>query len=572
MNKKFCIACAAGWMLSVLAVSAQGITLKGIANNNRYDDGEQMVSKYVGWNTELQKPIFVVDNGIYSMSWNGSSLSSPVKDPAVNIGDFYSGGKFTDNGKALWASNFNLMYGNSGAMYVNGKLVTVMSRDEQSTTDEELFAVRKWDAKTGNLLSNETMAKSATLESAGMAYNPTDGKVYGLFYLTESQLPTSITSDPDYFTDDDDADAGREGLDAGYAICSIDLSTMKVTPITPGLYYYNFITFAINAEGRAFALTSGSTTGYTDEEGRVRNMDGKLTGAQLCEFDLSTGLMLTKPEQRTDAETGENYIEQVNIFDEGTGYSSQYRRQAACFAKSDPDKMYWVGYVNSGKGIGAGGSWTSLPDSEWRTNGKYDTALYEVDVNTGKATRLSTIPNRWTFSALWVEGDDVSDGSDVDPFSPIEPAEGAYIALSHAENGSIWQQVEFGKQYTYFIEPADGWSIHSVTFNGTELNVADNYVTTPAVNAAHSKLVVTFEKITDDVQPASMPASQVKILGAANGIHVTNAHAGDVVQIYTSDGRMVCSQRLSGHQADISLQADTLYIVKVAGKTIKIRL
>lgn len=574
MNKKLTIACIAAGALLGLSVNAQNVTLKGVAENNRYDDGEQMVSKYVGWNSELQKSIFVVDNGIYKMSWNGTSLTTPAKDPAVNISDFYSGGQYTDNAKALWANNFNLMYGNSGAAYVNGKLVTIMSRDEQSTPDEELFAVRKWDAKTGTLLSSEIKPKSACLESAGMCYNPADGKVYGLFYLTENELPTSITSDPEYFTDDDDADAGREGLDAGYALCTIDLSTMKITPITPGLYYYNFITFAINCEGRAFALTSGSTTGYEDEEGHMRNIDGKLTGAQLCEFDLSTGLMVTKPQEAVDEETGETYIEYVNIYDEGTGYSSQYRRQAACFAKSEPDKMYWVGYVNSGKGINGGGSWTSLPDSEWRTNGKYDTALYEVDVNTGKATRLSTVTNRWTFSALWVEGDDASDDSDVDPFNPgtVEPTEGAYIALSHADNGSIWQQVEIGKQYTYFIEPSEGWTIHSVTFNGTELDVENNTVTTPAVSAAHSKLIVTFEQLPNGIEAPAKDASLVKILGSANGIHITNANVGDMVNVYTADGRQVFSQRMSGQQTDIALDANTLYIIKVGGKVVKIRL
>ena len=219
--------------VAAMTVNAQ-VALMGIGHSNRYDDGDQMKSKYVGYNSSLQKSIFVVDQSIYSMNWDGSALSSPVKKPAVNISDFYSNGQFTDNNKALWANNFNMMYGNSGAVYVNGKLVTVMSRDESSTVDEELFAVRKWDAKTGNLLSSEIRPKSNCLESAGMSYNPVDGKVYGLFYMTGNQLPDEITSDPEYFTDqDDDMTDG----DAGYALCTIDLATMKVTPITKGLYY-----------------------------------------------------------------------------------------------------------------------------------------------------------------------------------------------------------------------------------------------------------------------------------------------------------------------------------------------
>ena len=252
-------------LLCIFTMTANAqVTLKGIGHNNRYDDGDQMKSQYVGYNSTLQKSIFIVDQSIYSMGWDGSTLTTPTKNPAVTMSDFYSGGQFTDNNKAIWANNFNMMFGNSGAVYVNGKLVTVMSRDESSTTDEELFAVRKWDAKTGNLLSTEFRPKSDCLESAGMSYNPVDGKVYGLFYLTGNQLPDEITSDPEYFADqDDDMTDG----DAGYALCTIDLQTMKVTPITKGLYYYNFITFAINSEGRAFALTSGGSSGYVDEEG-----------------------------------------------------------------------------------------------------------------------------------------------------------------------------------------------------------------------------------------------------------------------------------------------------------------
>ena len=555
--------------LSVLALNAQSVKINGIGHNNRYDDGDQMKTTYLGWNSELGKSIFIVDQGLYTMTWNGSALTTPEKEPPVIASEIKG-----DNAKEIWANNFNLMYGNSGACYVAGKLVTVMSRDEQSTVDEELFAVRKWDAKTGTLLSSEIRPKSDCLESAGMSYNPKDGKVYGLFYISESQLPASITNDPDYFTDEDDADAGREGMDAGYAICTIDLATMKVTPITPGLYYYNFITFAINSEGRAFALTSGGSSGYIDEGGKVRDINNNLAGAQLYEFDLTTGLMLTKPVQATDPDTGETYTANGNIYDHGTGYCSQYKRQAACFAKSNPNKMYWVGYINSGKGINEYGSWSSLSDKEWRTNGKYDTALYEVDITTGEATQLAKVDNRWTFSALWADGDDPSDDATEDPFKPgeVEPVEGTYIALQHAENGSIWQQVEIGKQYTYYLEPAEGWKLHSVTFNGTELTVENNTVTTPAVTTEHSKLIVIFEELTPSAIVAANDLSTPKILGSANGIHVTNAQKGDVVNVYTTDGRLMHSQTLTGSQADISLNTGSLYIIKVGTKTVKVRI
>ena len=555
-----------------LPMNAQNLKLKGIGHNNRYDDGEQMKSTYVGWSSELGKAIFIVDNGIYAMSYDGTSLSTPEKEPAVNAAEVRA-----DADKQIWATNFNMMYGNSGAVYAGGYLVTIMSRDEQSTTDDELFAVRKWDATTGELLSSEFRPKSDCLESAGMSYNPKDGKVYGLFYLTGQNLPDEITSDPDYF---EDQDADLTDGDAGYCLCTIDLGTMKITPITPGLYYYNFITFAINSEGRAFALTSGGSSGALNDEGKMTDISGNLTGAQLYEFDLSTGLMKTKESNYIDEE-GEMQTEQVNIYDHGTGYCSQYRRQSACFSKSNPNIMYWNGYYNSGKGVNQWGSWSTLPDSEdggrtkaWLTNGKYDTSLYAVDITTGEATRLDNIDNRWTFSALWVDGDDVSDGADID-IDGSEPA-ACYIALSTADNGAIWQQVEKGQQYTYRVEPAIGWQVHSVTFNNQDITslISENgTITTPAISSEFSTLFVAFEQTDPDgVRDIEKAASEARILGKQGGISIQNAKAGDMLQVYTADGRLLTSRKLGSDQSEIALDSKALYIIKVANKVVKVRL
>ena len=380
MTRKITLALLA--MLAMcLTANADPIKIKGVYNNNRYDDhADHWYSQYVGWNSALGRAIFVVENGIYAMQVDQNTVSTPVKEPDVVISDFFSNGQFTNNDLALWASNFNLMYGNSGAVNANGVITTVTSRTESEGVDStNIFAVRHWNAETGDLLntSNEYYPKDAYLESAGMAVNPVDGKVYGLFYLTDVPLPEEIVNDPDFFGD---------SIDSGYAICTIDLESMQVTPITQGLYYENFVTFAINSEGRAFALTSGATAGYEGEDGKMYDINGNLTGAQLYEFDLASGLVV--------ATKG------------ATGYCSQAKRQSACFSMKDPSKMYWNGFYNSGMGYNAYGNWGPLPDSDWKNNGKYDTALYEVDINTGETTRIAKITNRFSFSCMWVVEDD----------------------------------------------------------------------------------------------------------------------------------------------------------------------
>lgn len=390
-----------------ISANADPIKIKGVYQNNRYDDhADHWYSTYLGWNYNLGKGISIVENGIYAMELDGTNLTQPVKDPAVIISEFFEGqpmmGTFTDDAKALWANNFNLMYGNSGAVNVNGLLTTVMSRSGDDVEDSERFAVRKWDAVTGDLLSpsNVYYPASANLESAGMCLNPKDGKVYGLFYLTGVSLPDEIVNDPDY-----EPEVGEDGTvydsDSGYAICTIDLETMTVTPITQGLYYDNFVTFAINSEGRAFAMTAGATAGAEGDDGKMYDINGNLTGARLCEFDLATGTMI-REEKQGQYEDGETYTYYESIYP-ASGYCSQAKRQSACFSMKDPNKMYWNGYINSGMGYNDNGVWASLPDKTWKTNGKYDTALYEVDINTGEATRIAKFTDRFTFCTMWVE-------------------------------------------------------------------------------------------------------------------------------------------------------------------------
>ena len=381
--------------LSCLSIVAQNMTFRGVYQTSRDDEYPNgYYSEYVGWSNTYMKPIFIVQQGLYKMEWNGNTLSMPEKYPVINKEEFSSNGMITDEAKALWVTNFNMMYANSGAIIENGILTTVMSRTDMdgnsgahvvpgaSVNDTTRFAVRKWNAATGDLISEEIRPAWDCLQSAGMAKNPKDGKVYGLFYIANKYLPDSLLNDPDFF-----ADEAADSTDSGYAICTIDLETMTIDPITPGLYYSNFVTFAINSEGRAFALTSGATAAVPAADGKYYDINGDLTGSHLYEFELKTGLIMD--DNRSN-----------------TGYMTQVKRQAACFSKNDPNKMYWMGYYNSGLGFDDYGNWTPLSDKNWKTNGKYDTSLYEVDITTGEANRIDNIDERYLFCYMWVDGEE----------------------------------------------------------------------------------------------------------------------------------------------------------------------
>lgn len=360
MNKKTSTLLLLGALLCApVTISAQTLEIRGVKANARYDDGSTYKSEYIGWDSEKGKAIFKVDQGLWKLGVTADTVTAEVlKDD-------------------------NLMYANSGAVYINDTIVTVYSRESDDDATKMEFKVRWWKASNGALLREATFPKEANLESRGMSYNPVDGKVYGLFYFTDVALPVP--------TSELDSTEVQEGdtTDAGYALATIDLNTMKLTQITPGIYYDNFVTLACSPEGRIFAMTSG---GY------------------LVEFDRQTGIIMTKT---TVNEKGETV--QVNKY-EHSGVQSQFKRQAACFDFTT-GKMYWNGFVNNGMGYNDFGSYGPLPDRYWKTNHKYDTALYEVNTETGKATRISGIVNRLSLACMWIPGKDASEITGIEEIS-----------------------------------------------------------------------------------------------------------------------------------------------------------
>lgn len=397
---RFLLMALIGFMC-VGSMVAQSVKFYGVKQTMRYDDGEDTKYTYLGWNAETGKAEFSGDVGLWSLGMNGNKIESNL------------------------VHYDNLMFGNSGSVYINGVIYTIMSHEDPDADESGVmeFVVRKWDAKTFELISSQRFPKSANLESRGLTYNPKDGKVYGLFYLTDVQLPVGSEE-----LDQEDIEDGYT-TDAGYAVCTIDLETMAITQITPGVYYDNYVTLACSPEGRLYSMTSGGT---------------------MVEFDCKTGLMATRTIINEEGDP-----EEIGAY-EHSGVESQFRRQAACF-DFNTGKMYWNGYVNSGKGINDWGSWGPLSDKEWRTNGKYDTALYEVDIETGKATMIAKIPNRITFSCLWVDG---ADGTDIVPdltgVAPITEGSRGEVKVYNAAGQSVSSDVNSLSHGLYIIKNGNG--------------------------------------------------------------------------------------------------------------------
>lgn len=127
---------------------AQTVQFYGVKNTMRYDDGEDTKYTYLGWNAATGKAEFEGDVGLWELDMNGQKVDSKL------------------------VHYDNLMYGNSGSFYMNGVIYTVMSHEDPDSDESGVmeFVVRKWDAKTYEMISSQRFPKSSNLESRGLAY------------------------------------------------------------------------------------------------------------------------------------------------------------------------------------------------------------------------------------------------------------------------------------------------------------------------------------------------------------------------------------------------------------------
>ena len=147
-----------------------------------------------------------------------------------------------------------------------------------------------------------------------------------------------------------------------------------------------------------------------------------------------------------------------------------------------------------------------------------------------------------------------------------------YVEIRYADGGCVKQKVEKGIAYEYKIEPADGWHIHSVTFNGRDVTSelsANNEYKTPAISES-SVLNVVFEQGSSGI--AVQSESPLRVLAFGNTIQVLGAETGEQIAVYSVDGKLVERVAAKHGTATISLPENQTYIVKGRTKTVKVRL
>lgn len=193
---------------------------------------------------------------------------------------------------------------------------------------------------------------------------------------------------------------------------------------------------------------------------------------------------------------------------------------------------------------------------------KYGTAIEAIKEPTKEGYTFSgwsEVPEKMPANDVTIEG----------TFTQLLPV---YLTINQADNGHVKQHLVAGTVCTFTIEAAEGWEIHSVTFNGEDVTAQlteEGTFTTPALQT-DAVLNIAYEKIGTPTMVAKAQASRIKVQGHRGTLRVTGATEGDGISVYTTDGTLVTQESAEESDTEITLPTGQVYIVKVADKVVKI--
>lgn len=186
----------------------------------------------------------------------------------------------------------------------------------------------------------------------------------------------------------------------------------------------------------------------------------------------------------------------------------------------------------------------------------------------GQDVTADVVDNKYT---TVVEGniciEEFEIGEDDDYVEPEDP----YLSIKQADNGCVKMKVDRWDSYEFFIVPAEGWSIHTVTLNGADVTSEvdeDGRIVLSNIKE-DAVLNVVFESTESAIE--NLVKSHAKVYAKANALQIEGADAGDKVVIYTDGGMLVKSFACKSSSVEVPLEHGT-YIVKVNDKVITVLL
>lgn len=146
------------------------------------------------------------------------------------------------------------------------------------------------------------------------------------------------------------------------------------------------------------------------------------------------------------------------------------------------------------------------------------------------------------------------------------------LSIKQADNGNVKLKVGNWRRYNVTFEPAEGWKIHSVSFNGTDVTnllSSDNSYKTPEITE-DSELIVVYVSDQSAIDDIHSDSSSAKVVGSSGNIMISNAEDGETVYVYTIAGVLVNTSVINNGTTTIRVQENGIYLVKIGNKTFKI--
>ena len=155
----------------------------------------------------------------------------------------------------------------------------------------------------------------------------------------------------------------------------------------------------------------------------------------------------------------------------------------------------------------------------------------------------------------------------------FDPKKGkaVFLTINQADNGYVKQQLTEGTVCTFTIVAAEGWKIHSVTFNGEEVTdqlTEEGTFTTPALSEDAVLNIAYEQEVPESVENAH--ARSIKVRGLDNTIHISGLAEDTTVTLYTTDGAMVAHQQSNAGEAKFTVDTNQVYLVHIGDKVVKI--
>lgn len=225
----------------------------------------------------------------------------------------------------------------------------------------------------------------------------------------------------------------------------------------------------------------------------------------------------------------------------------------------------------------------------WNDPYKYYTLYYLTKA--GATVTIKVIPNEnYKLSSLTINGNDVTEevsdntytmtvtGSmslSIDArfeydYTPQPEPEPIFLTIKQADNGSVRQRVREWDSFTFYVEPAEGWRVHTVTLNGQDItsNVGTDGLLQIDYIRESAILSITYEQENSAV--SEIVNSKAKVYSKGNTIIVTNAEAGEPIRVYNEAGVNVATRLANSDIEMVTVEKGHIYIVELKGKTVKL--